>query len=121
MNCIEDQSLCVGLKKEYQEKEVTNMPTYLSLINYTQQGAANIKAGPERLDMAREAARTLGAEIKEWYLTMGRYDAVAVIEAPNDEVVAYLLLAIGSAGNIQTETFRAFEEEAYRKLIANVP
>lgn len=97
------------------------MSTYISLVKYTHQGAAHIKAGPERLDAVRVAARTLGGEIKEWYLTMGRYDAVAVIEAPNDDVVAYLLLAIGAAGNIQTETFRAFAEGEYRKLIANLP
>ena len=52
---------------------------------------------------------------------MGRFDAVLIEEAPNEEAVARLLLAIGAQGNVRTETLRAFTEEEYRKLIAGMP
>ena len=62
-----------------------------------------------------------GAEIKEFYLTMGQYDAVVVSESPNDEATAKIALLIGSQGNIQTQTFRAFSENEFRKIVAAMP
>jgi len=97
------------------------MATYISLLNYTQKGAENIKESPARLDAAKKAFQSMGAELKQWYLVMGQYDAVVVSEAPNDETVAKLLLVIGGQGNIRTQTFRAFNEDEYRKIIAALP
>ena len=97
------------------------MATYISLLNYTQKGAENIKESPARLDAAKKAFQSMGAELKQWYLVMGQYDAVVVSEAPNDETVAKLLLLIAGQGNIRTETFRAFNEDEYRKIIAALP
>jgi uncharacterized protein with GYD domain len=97
------------------------MATYISLLNYTQKGAENIKESPARLDAAKKAFQSMGAELKQWYLVMGQYDAVVVSEAPNDETVAKLLLMIGGQGNIRTQTFRAFNEDEYRKIIAALP
>ncbi len=97
------------------------MATYISLIKYTQQGIENIKEGPNRLDAAKQAFKAMGAEIKEYYLVTGQYDAVVITEAPNDETVAKLALSIGSKGSIRTETFRAFSEDEYRKVIASLP
>ena len=56
--------------------------------------------------------------MKAFYLTMGQYDAVCIIEAPSDEAYTTTLLGIASAGAVRTETLRAFPEEQYRKLIA---
>lgn len=97
------------------------MSTYITLANYTQQGIEKVKEGPARLDAAKEAFRAMGAELKEFYLTMGRYDIVVVAEGPDDETVAKLALAIGSQGAIRTETLRAFTEDEYRKIIAALP
>jgi len=97
------------------------MPTFITLLNYTQQGMKNIKDGPARLDKAKETYKAMGAEIKGFYLTMGRHDAVVVIEAPDDETIAKVTLAIGSQGNISTETLRAFPENEYRQIIAALP
>jgi len=97
------------------------MATYISLIKYTQQGIENIKEGPNRLDAAKQAFKAMGAEIKEYYLVTGQYDAVVISEAPNDETVAKLALSIGSKGAVRTETFRAFPEAEYRKVIASLP
>ncbi len=97
------------------------MPTYITLLSFTQQGIENIKEGPSRLDAAKQAHKAAGCELKSFYLVMGQYDAVVITEAPNSEAVAKLALAIGSKGNVQTETLRAYTEDEYRKLISSLP
>jgi uncharacterized protein with GYD domain len=96
------------------------MPTYISLLSWTQQGVAKVKDSPSRLDAGREAFKKLGVEIKDTYLTMGRYDLVCVIEGPNDEAVARALLTLGSQGNVQTETLKAWTEDDYRKIVGSL-
>ena len=54
------------------------------------------------------------------YLTLGEYDAVAITEAPNDEVVARVMLTIGGLGNVRTTTLRAFSEAETRKIVASI-
>lgn len=97
------------------------MPTYMTLIRYTQQGIQSIKDSPTRLDTAKALYNSLGAKIKSFYLAMGRYDVIVVSEAPDDETATKLVLTIGSGGAIQTETFRIFTEGEYRKLISELP
>ncbi|HET6267336.1 MAG TPA: GYD domain-containing protein [Acidobacteriota bacterium] len=97
------------------------MPTYISLLNYTEQGISKIKESPSRLDAARALFKQHGSELKAFYLTMGGMDAVAIVEAPNDETVAKVLLTLGSKGNVRTTTSRAFTEEEYRKVVGSLP
>jgi len=97
------------------------MATYISLLRFTPQGMKNIKQAPDRLDAAKKAYKAAGAEIKAFYLTMGQHDAVAVFEAPDDETTAKITLSIGTLGNVQTETFRAFPESDYRKIVSALP
>lgn len=97
------------------------MPTYINLINYTDQGIRNIKDSPKRLDAAKKLLKELGGEMKAFYLTLGTYDIVTVTEAPNDEVVAKFVLALASAGNVRTNTLKAFPEAEYRKIISGLP
>ena len=97
------------------------MPTYITLLHFTQKGIETIKEGPARLDKAKQAFKAAGAELKAFYLVTGRYDAVAVIEAPNDEVVARLALGTASMGNVRSETVRAFAEDEYRRIVASLP
>ena len=59
--------------------------------------------------------------MKQFFLTMGRYDAVVIIEAPDDETVAKLALAIGSQGNAKTETLRAFSQDEFLGIVAGLP
>ena len=96
------------------------MPTYITLIRYTTQGMQNIKDAPARLDAAKQAAQELGVDVKAYYLTMGQYDAVTIIEAPDDETVARIALTVGSRGNVSTETLRAFTEEEFRRITSSL-
>ena len=97
------------------------MPTYISLIKFTHQGITDVKGSPARLDAGREMLRNFGVELKGYYLTMGRYDIVTIAEAPDDTAIAKVALTLGSAGNVSTETLRAFTEDEYRQLVADLP
>lgn len=97
------------------------MPTYIVLANWTSQGMSSIKDAPARLDAAKQAAKAGDGEIKAFYLVMGRYDFVTIVEAPDDAAVARQILAVGSQGNVHTETLRAFSEDEYRKIVASLP
>jgi uncharacterized protein with GYD domain len=96
------------------------MASYMTLIHYTQQGIESIKDSPVRLDTAKELFKSMGAEIKSFYLAMGRYDVIVISEAPDDETATKLALTIGSTGAIRTETFRIFTEIEYRNLISEL-
>ena len=96
------------------------MPTYISLLRYTEQGIKNIKESPSRLDTVRKAFQQVGAELKDFYLVNGQYDAICISEAPDEETIAKLMLKIGAAGNVRTETVRAFKEEEYRKIVQGI-
>lgn len=96
------------------------MPSYILLVNWTDQGIRNIKESPERLAHAKQSIEAAGAKMTGFYLTMGRYDMVAIIEAPGDEVAAQILLHVGQGGSVRTETLKAFPEEQYRSIIAKV-
>jgi uncharacterized protein with GYD domain len=97
------------------------MSTYIYLLRYTQQGIANIKQGPSRLDAAKQAYKKAGGELKGFYLTLGQYDAVAIADLPDDNAAAKFALALGSQGNVRSETLRAFSEAEYRKIVGELP
>jgi len=96
------------------------MPTYIALLKWTQQGISKAKDSPSRLDAGRAAFKASGIEMKDVYLTMGRYDLVCVIEAPDDETYAKAILGLGSQGNVSTETLKAFSEDQYRKIVGSL-
>jgi uncharacterized protein with GYD domain len=97
------------------------MPTYISLVNYTQQGIEKVKESPARLDAVRKVYEAAGGKLLQFYLVMGRYDVVVIGEAPDDKAVAKIALTIGSKGAVRTETLRAFTEDEYRKIVAELP
>jgi len=97
------------------------MQTYMTTIHYAQQGIENIKDTPMRLKTARELYKSMGAEIKSFYLSMGHYDVIVISEAPDDETATKLAMTIISAGPIRAETNRLFTEDEYSKLIAELP
>ena len=93
------------------------MPTYIALLNWTQQGITQIGSSGQRLEAGRDVFKKAGIEMKQVYLTMGRYDLVCVIEAPDDETYARAILGLSSLGNVSSETLKAFKEDEYRKIV----
>ena len=97
------------------------MPMYVVLGRYTQKGIENMKASPERLEAARKVARSVGAEIKEFYYTMGRYDFIGVVEAPDNEAMTKALMTVGSWGAADTETLPATADTRGVEIIKSLP
>lgn len=93
------------------------MTTYILLINWTEQGIKNVRDSPKRLDAAKKELADMGGSFRDFYLTMGDCDMVAVCDAPDDAVIARLALRIGAGGNVRTRTLKAFPEKAYREII----
>jgi uncharacterized protein with GYD domain len=87
------------------------------LVNWTEQGVRNVRDSPKRLDAARKSLADMGGSFREFYLTMGEYDMVAVCEAPDDAVAARFALQLGMGGNVRTRTLKAFPEAAYREIV----
>jgi len=96
------------------------MPTYITLVHYTEQGVKTFKDLPQRLEETRTAGETVGAKLVAFYLTMGQYDAVVISEAPDDQTIARLALAAGERGNVRTETLRAFTEEEAKSIASGL-
>jgi len=93
------------------------MPTYIALANWTDRGAQQVKESPKRVDLARDALKEVGGEMRSLYMTMGDYDLVLVYEAPDDAVAARFTLMLGQLGTVRTRTLKAFPEAAYREII----
>lgn len=94
------------------------MSTYISLINYTQDGITAIKDSPKRLSVVKRLAKKMGGKVKHFYLTIGDYDLVVVYEMPDQATAAKFLLTVGSVGAVRTKTLTAFPEPEYREIIA---
>jgi len=97
------------------------MPLFIVTINWTEQGIKGVKDAPKRSQAARDFAKKMGAEIKQIYLTSGESDLLAIIDAPNGDVVAKMALALGMQGNIRTRTVRAWTENEFMKLVSELP
>ena len=97
------------------------MGTYIGLINYTDQGIRNIKDSPARAEAARQAIRDMGGDMTGLYLTMGEYDLIVILEAPNDEVIAKFVITLGMQGNVRTTTVKAFTEAEFGDIVAALP
>jgi uncharacterized protein with GYD domain len=96
------------------------MPTYITLLRWTSEGAKNIKESPSRLDATRKAYQAAGVTLKDFYMVTGRYDMVIISEATDDVSLAKATLSIASKGSVQTETLRAFTENEYRTIIGSL-
>ena len=93
------------------------MPTYVTLINWSDQGIRNVRETLDRAAKADELAQKYGARFGQLYWTVGPYDIVATIEAPDDESATAFLLELGSLGNVRTTTLRAYDREEMSGII----
>ncbi len=92
------------------------MPTYVSLISWTDQGVRTVKETIHRADRAAELAQQHGGSLQV-YWTVGPYDIVAILEAPDDETATAFLLQVGSQGNIRTTTLRTYDRDQMSGII----
>jgi uncharacterized protein with GYD domain len=95
-----------------------DMPTYVSLINWTEQGIKNFRDTTQRAVEFSRLVESSGGRVRELLWTVGEYDIVCVAEFPDDETGVAALLRVGSAGNIRSNTLRAFSAEEMAGIIA---
>jgi uncharacterized protein with GYD domain len=94
---------------------------YISLFSFTDQGIRNVKETTKRAAAARDLAKKYGATLKEVYWTLGQYDIVAIIEAPDAAQAAAFGMAIGSMGNIRGQTLTAFTAQEVDGMLGKLP
>jgi len=93
------------------------MAVYVTLIKWTDQGRKEVASLPDRIEAVQQRVEQAGGKVIANLVTMGRFDQVAITEAPDDETVARLALMIAGRGNATTETLRGFESHELRSLL----
>ena len=96
------------------------MPTYIALGCFTDQGIRAVKDTTKRTEAVKEAAKRFGANMTQIYWTLGQYDLVSIIEAPDDESATAYALAVGSAGNVRMQTLRAFSKDEMNGILGKM-
>ena len=94
------------------------MPNYVVLYRFTAQGRKNVKESVKRAAEIRKQNEARGFKVLGHYWTQGRYDLVAVLDAPNDEAMVAGLFGIAETGNVTSETMRAYTAEEMQRLLA---
>lgn len=94
------------------------MPTYVNLINWTDQGIRSYKESSKRAQAFTELVESMGGKVKEIVWTLGAYDLVAITEAPDDETVTAVSLKVSSLGNVRTTTLRGFNRKEFEAIVA---
>ena len=97
------------------------MATYIVLANFTEQGIRNVKDSPQRADAFKEMAKKTGATVKDVFWTLGQYDVVAIVEAPDDVSMTAAGLGLGKLGNVRTQTLRAFSAADMKNILGKMP
>jgi uncharacterized protein with GYD domain len=97
------------------------MATFISLVNFTEQGARDFNATVDRAAKFGALAEGVGVKLKDVYWTMGAHDALLILEAPDNQAVVAALLKLASLGNVRTQTLPAFNSSEMRQIISKVP
>jgi uncharacterized protein with GYD domain len=97
------------------------MPTYVSLLKWTDQGIKDVKETVSRYQHARGAVERMGGRILTTYWTQGAYDVMFVTEFPDEDAAMAFLLGLGRQGSVRTETLRAFTEQDMQRILQKVP
>jgi len=113
LNYLHDRSTLPGARSRVGGR---HMPTYISLVNLTEQGIKEVKNAPERLRFFDDAAKEVGGRLIGFYLVMGQYDYVIITEAPDDQTAARLILGTIAQGSVRTQTMRAFPREEFEQI-----
>jgi uncharacterized protein with GYD domain len=90
--------------------------TYVVLVNWTEKGVQDFRGSVDRTEAALDQLRSTGVEF-DTYWTLGSYDMVSIVEAPDDQTLAAAMLRTAGLGNIRTTTMRAFRSEEMRSVI----
>jgi uncharacterized protein with GYD domain len=93
---------------------------YVSLVQFTDQGIRNVKDTIKRSEAAMADAEKMGMKIVEAFWTMGAYDVVVLLDAPDDETMTAFAAKVGSLGSVRTQTMRAFRKEEMEGILSKI-
>ena len=94
------------------------MATFVVLAKWTEKTFEAMKDAPAAAAEIKKFVTDMGAEIKGWYMLMGQYDEICILEAPDAETIAKILIPLGAKYGVRTETLRAFSEAEAMKIVA---
>ena len=93
------------------------MPTYLMLTNLTAEGLRTLKNNPGRTTEVNKEVEQMGGTVVAQYATLGEYDFVSVVEAPDEKTMAKVSVELGSRGTTTNETMAAIPAEEFTKAL----
>jgi uncharacterized protein with GYD domain len=93
------------------------MPTYVMLTNLTPEGVQTLKNNPSRVSEVNKEVEQLGVKVKEQWATLGQYDFITVVEAPDDKTMAKVSVELGSRGTMSSQTLSAMPTEELAKAL----
>ena len=96
------------------------MATYIVLGSFTEQGIRAVKETTKRAEALGDLAKSVGVTVKEVYWTLGQYDVVAIVDAPDEASVTAFGLKTGALGNVRTQTLRAFSADEMSKILGKL-
>jgi uncharacterized protein with GYD domain len=96
------------------------MANYVSLLQFTEQGIRTVNDTIKRSAAATAEAEKMGLKVTDSFWTMGAYDVVLLLDAPDDETMTAFALRLASLGNVKTQTMRAFRKEEMESILAKV-
>jgi uncharacterized protein with GYD domain len=89
------------------------MPTYIMLASLTPEGVQTVKNNPKRIQEVNEEVRQLGARVTAQWATLGRFDFLSIVQAPDEQTMARVSLELGSRGTVHYETLAAIPVEDF--------
>ncbi len=93
------------------------MPSYVGLVNWTDQGIRNVRDTLQRAERADQLGQKYGVRMERLYWTVGPYDLVCILEAPDEESVSAFALELGASGSVRTNILRAYEREEMSRIV----
>ena len=96
------------------------MSKYILLCNWTDQGVRNVRDTVKRSRAARELFASVGVSAREWFFTLGPYDVVLTVEAPDIETLTRAALSLAAQGNLRVTTMPAFGEKEMEQIAGSL-
>ena len=96
------------------------MPRYVGLTSWTDQGVRDAKSSPQRAEQVRQVVEQMGGHLEALYWTHGRYDLVSILEAPDEETAAAIVLRVAASGAVRNETLRAYDAEEMGRILGKL-
>jgi uncharacterized protein with GYD domain len=93
------------------------MAIYIMMSSLTDEGRKTVKANPMRIKEVNKEVEAMGVKILAQYVTLGQYDFMNVLDAPNNQVIAKVALELGSRGTLQTSTIAALTLDDFIKSV----